>query len=116
MALSDGSVEATVAVSDLERSKRFYEGQLGLVPGDEEEQAVRYPCSDGTRIFIYVAPENAGKSTATIAGWLLTTSARRWTSSPPEEDFRTIRPAWHQDRRARRLRLRALHSRLAQGP
>jgi catechol-2,3-dioxygenase len=71
MGLSDGSVEATIAVSDLDRARRFYEGQLGLVPGEEEEQAVRYPCADGTRIFIYLASENAGKSTATVAGWFV---------------------------------------------
>ena len=67
--LTDGSVEATIAVSDLDRARRFYEDQLGLVPGDVEEQGVRYPCGDGTRIFIYLAPDNAGKSPATLAGW-----------------------------------------------
>jgi hypothetical protein len=44
---------------------------LGLAPGDVEEQAVRYPCADGTRIFIYLAPDNAGKSPATLAGWFV---------------------------------------------
>jgi catechol 2,3-dioxygenase-like lactoylglutathione lyase family enzyme len=69
MGLSDHTVEAAVAVSDLERAKGFYEGQLGLVPGEEEEQGVRYPCAQGTGIFIYLSPENAGKSPATLAGW-----------------------------------------------
>ena len=50
MGLSDCTVEALLAVSDLDRARRFYEHQLGLVAGDEEEQAVRYPCADGTRI------------------------------------------------------------------
>lgn len=72
MGLSDCSVEAVLAVSDLERAKRFYEHQLGLAPGEEEgEGAVRYPCADGTRIFVYVSPENAGKSPATLAGWFV---------------------------------------------
>jgi catechol 2,3-dioxygenase-like lactoylglutathione lyase family enzyme len=71
MGLSDHSVEATVAVSDLERARRFYEDQLGLVAGEEEPQGVRYPCGDGTRIFIYLSPENAGKSPATVAGWFV---------------------------------------------
>lgn len=70
MGLSDCSVETLLAVSDLDRAKRFYEDQLGLVPGDEEEQGVRYPCADGTRIFVYLSPEN-GKSPATIAGWFV---------------------------------------------
>jgi catechol 2,3-dioxygenase-like lactoylglutathione lyase family enzyme len=69
MGLSDHTVEAAIAVSDLERAKGFYEGQLGLVPGEEEEQGVRYPCAQGTGIFIYLSPENAGKSPATLAGW-----------------------------------------------
>ena len=62
MGLSDHTVEAAMAVSDLERAKGFYEGQLGLVRGEEEEQGVRYPCAQGTGIFIYLSPENAGRS------------------------------------------------------
>jgi catechol 2,3-dioxygenase-like lactoylglutathione lyase family enzyme len=69
MGLSNHTVEAAMAVSDLERAKGFYEGQLGLVPGEEEEQGVRYPCAQGTGIFIYLSPENAGRSPATLAGW-----------------------------------------------
>ena len=68
MGLSDCSVEALLAVSDLERAKRFYEHQLGLVPGEEEQEGVRYPCANGTRIFVYLSPEHAGKSPATLAG------------------------------------------------
>jgi catechol 2,3-dioxygenase-like lactoylglutathione lyase family enzyme len=60
-----------MAVSDLDRARRFYEGQLGLVPGDEEEAGVTYPCADGTGIFVYLSPDNAGKSPATIAGWFV---------------------------------------------
>jgi catechol 2,3-dioxygenase-like lactoylglutathione lyase family enzyme len=69
MGLSDCRVEALLAVSDLERAKRFYEHQLGLVPGEEEEEGVRYPCADGTAVFVYLSAENAGKSPATLAGW-----------------------------------------------
>ena len=71
MGLSDSRVGALMAVSDLDRARRFYEGQLGLVPGDEEEQGMSYPCADGTGIFVYLSPENAGKSPATIAGWFV---------------------------------------------
>jgi catechol 2,3-dioxygenase-like lactoylglutathione lyase family enzyme len=69
--LSDCRVEALAAVSDLDRARRFYEEQLGLVPGDEEEQAVSYPCGDGTRLNVYLSPENAGRSPATLAGWFV---------------------------------------------
>jgi catechol-2,3-dioxygenase len=71
MGLSDYSVQALLAVSDLDRARRFYEGQLGLVPGEEEQEGVVYPCAHGTRIFIYLSPENAGKSPATLAGWFV---------------------------------------------
>ena len=32
---------------------------------------MRYPCAQGTGIFVYLSPENAGKSPATIAGWFV---------------------------------------------
>jgi catechol 2,3-dioxygenase-like lactoylglutathione lyase family enzyme len=67
----DCTVEALLAVSDLDRARRFFEHQLGLVPGDVEEEAARYPCAQGTRILIYLSPENAGKSSATLAGWFV---------------------------------------------
>jgi catechol 2,3-dioxygenase-like lactoylglutathione lyase family enzyme len=69
--LSECRVQALLAVSDLERARRFYEGQLGLVAGEEEREAVRYPCADGTEIGIYLSPENAGRSPATVAGWFI---------------------------------------------
>jgi catechol 2,3-dioxygenase-like lactoylglutathione lyase family enzyme len=60
-----------LAVSDLDRARRFYEHQLGLAPGEEEQDGVGYPCANGTRIFVYLSPENAGKSAATLAGWFV---------------------------------------------
>jgi catechol 2,3-dioxygenase-like lactoylglutathione lyase family enzyme len=69
--LRDHTVEAAMAVSDLDRAKRFYEDQLGLVPSEEEEQGVRYPCAEGTGIFVYLSPQNAGRSSATLAGWFV---------------------------------------------
>jgi catechol 2,3-dioxygenase-like lactoylglutathione lyase family enzyme len=71
MGLSDCRVDALVAVSDLARAKHFYEDTLGLTGGEAEDQGVRYPCGEGTRIFVYLSPENAGTSSATIAGWLV---------------------------------------------
>jgi len=71
MGLSDCKVEALLAVSDIERAKRFYEHQLGLVPGEGDDTGVRYPCVDGTAIFVYLSPDNAGKSPATLAGWFV---------------------------------------------
>jgi catechol-2,3-dioxygenase len=71
MGLSDCRVEAQLAVSDLDTAKRFYELQLGLVPGEEEKEAVHYPCAQGTAINIYLSRENAGRSQATLAGWFV---------------------------------------------
>jgi catechol 2,3-dioxygenase-like lactoylglutathione lyase family enzyme len=71
MGLSDCRVQAMAAVSDLDRARRFYEQQLGLAPGAEEEEIVTYPCADGTAIGVYLSPENAGKSPATLAGWFV---------------------------------------------
>jgi catechol 2,3-dioxygenase-like lactoylglutathione lyase family enzyme len=71
MGLSDSRVEALLAVSDVDRARHFYEHQLGLVPGEQEEAGVRYPCADGTGIFVYLSAENAGKSSATLAGWFV---------------------------------------------
>jgi catechol 2,3-dioxygenase-like lactoylglutathione lyase family enzyme len=72
--LSEHKVEVVIAVSDLERARLFYEDRLGLIPGpvqDEEDQGVRYPCADGTQVFTYLSPQNAGKSGATLAGWFV---------------------------------------------
>ena len=71
MGLRDHTIEAAMAVSDLDRARRFYEDQLGLVASEEEEQGVRYPCAQGSGIFVYLSPDNAGKSPATLAGWFV---------------------------------------------
>lgn len=71
MGLSEHRVEAAIAVSDLDRARRFYEDQLGLVAGEVEEQGVRYRCAEGTGVFVYLSPENAGTASATVAGWFV---------------------------------------------
>ena len=69
MGLSDSRIGAVVAVSDLGAARRFYEDTLGLRPEGPDDQGVRYPCADGTALFVYSSPENAGRSPATVAGW-----------------------------------------------
>ncbi|MEA2348107.1 MAG: hypothetical protein QOG62_1894 [Thermoleophilaceae bacterium] len=71
MGLSNLKVGAVVAVSDLDVAKEFYEGRLGLEPGGDETGGVRYECAEGTSLFVYHSPENAGTSGATMAGWLV---------------------------------------------
>src|ERR1700729_3823533 len=71
MKVNEGRVEAVAAVSDLATAREFYEQQLGLPSGVEEDGGVRYPCAQGTALFIYLSPENAGSSRATVAGWFV---------------------------------------------
>jgi catechol 2,3-dioxygenase-like lactoylglutathione lyase family enzyme len=69
MGLSDYTVGAVLAISDLAAARRFYEDQLGLRPGDSNDQGVEYPCAEGTSLFVYLSPDNAGRNPATGAGW-----------------------------------------------
>jgi catechol 2,3-dioxygenase-like lactoylglutathione lyase family enzyme len=72
MGLSDSPVESTIAVSDMDRAKQFYEGKLGLSGGDDQDDGGHtYPCGGGTKIHVFPSPDNAGKSGATQAAWLV---------------------------------------------
>lgn len=70
MGLNDNPVVAVVAVSDMASAREFYEGKLGLAAGVERpDGGVRYSCGNGSSIHVYPSPANAGKSTATLAGF-----------------------------------------------
>lgn len=70
MGLSDSQVVSTIAVTDMDRAREFYEGVLGLSDGVERpDGGTRYQCGGGTAIHVYPSAENAGKSTATLAGF-----------------------------------------------
>jgi catechol 2,3-dioxygenase-like lactoylglutathione lyase family enzyme len=69
MGLSRYKVAAAVAVSDLERAREFYEGKLGLSVSIDSGDNVQYRCAEGSVFHVYLSPEHAGKSTATLAGW-----------------------------------------------
>jgi catechol 2,3-dioxygenase-like lactoylglutathione lyase family enzyme len=71
MSMSSYEVGPVVAVSDLERARSFYEEKLGLSAAEENEGGVRYECGAGTGLFVYPSPEHAGKSTATLVGWVV---------------------------------------------
>jgi catechol 2,3-dioxygenase-like lactoylglutathione lyase family enzyme len=70
MELRDARVETAIAVSDLERARHFYEDGLGLGPGKGDTGGLRYPCGDGTALFVYPSAY-AGRSQATVASWLV---------------------------------------------
>ena len=69
MGLSEYKVAAGIAVSDMDRAREFYEGKLGLSVGTDSGDNLAYRCGEGSVIHVYLSPEHAGKSTATLAGW-----------------------------------------------
>jgi catechol 2,3-dioxygenase-like lactoylglutathione lyase family enzyme len=69
MSLSKYRVSAGFAVSDMGRAREFYEGKLGLPVGTDTGDNVSYRCGEGTELYVYLSPDHAGKSTATLTGW-----------------------------------------------
>src|ERR671912_2787500 len=69
MSLSEYKVAAAVAVSDMDRAREFYAEKLGLLVGIDSGDNLQYRCAEGSVIHVYLSPEHAGKSTATLAGW-----------------------------------------------
>jgi catechol 2,3-dioxygenase-like lactoylglutathione lyase family enzyme len=62
-------VAAAIAVSNMDRARKFYEGKLGLSVGIDSGDNLQYRCAEGSVIHVYLSPEHAGKSTATLLGW-----------------------------------------------
>jgi catechol 2,3-dioxygenase-like lactoylglutathione lyase family enzyme len=70
MSLSGYRVRASIAVSDIARAAEFYEGKLGLSPGEIQSDESRiYACGGGTSLHVYASPAHAEKATATLATW-----------------------------------------------
>ena len=69
MGLSEYKVIAGLAVPDMDRARGFYEGELGLRVGIDSGDNVAYRCAEGTVLHVYLSPEHAGGSTATLASW-----------------------------------------------
>jgi catechol 2,3-dioxygenase-like lactoylglutathione lyase family enzyme len=70
MGLSDRPVSASIAISDLDRAREFYEGKLGLTGGFEDvDGGYTYPCAGSSELHIYPSPEGAGTSGTTQAFW-----------------------------------------------
>jgi catechol 2,3-dioxygenase-like lactoylglutathione lyase family enzyme len=65
--LTDATVYATIAVSDLAEAKEFYGGILGLIQIDDNPEGVMYVCGEG-KLFVYPS-ETAGTNAATCAAW-----------------------------------------------
>ena len=69
MSLSRYKVGAGLAVSDMDRARKFYEGKLGLSANIDSGDNVQYRCAEGSVMHVYLSPAHAGKSTATLASW-----------------------------------------------
>lgn len=59
---------AYLPAKDVARARKFYESQLGFVPGEEQADSVTYRFGGGTVGFLYSTP-NAGTSQASQAFW-----------------------------------------------
>jgi catechol 2,3-dioxygenase-like lactoylglutathione lyase family enzyme len=62
--LAKARVVPTVAVSDIERARRFYEARLGFEAEAVLEKTVRYGCGGGTGLAIFEGPVEAMTGTA----------------------------------------------------
>jgi catechol 2,3-dioxygenase-like lactoylglutathione lyase family enzyme len=69
--LGNSRIMAAIPVRDVERSRGFYEGLLGLrfAGGPRADGSFEYECGRGTGVFTYPTEQNAGKSPATLAAW-----------------------------------------------
>ncbi len=67
--LGDAIVSPSVAVSDMERAKKFFGESLGLKVDSENPGGVVYKCG-ASRLFVYQS-QYAGTNKATYAGWIV---------------------------------------------
>jgi catechol 2,3-dioxygenase-like lactoylglutathione lyase family enzyme len=64
------SVDASIAVSDLDRARSFYEGRLGFSEVlDLSDTSLVYECGGGSSLHVYAAPALAGRARGTLATW-----------------------------------------------
>jgi catechol 2,3-dioxygenase-like lactoylglutathione lyase family enzyme len=64
MVLSNAMLVTTVAVTDLDRAKRFFQEQLGLSPLEETPFAVRFAAGEGTQVSVRRGQPNVGQTVA----------------------------------------------------
>jgi catechol 2,3-dioxygenase-like lactoylglutathione lyase family enzyme len=70
MSLSGYRLNASIAVSDMERAREFYEEKLGLSTVQTGADGSRIYASGGdASLHVYPSPAHAGNSAATLATW-----------------------------------------------
>ena|SRR5215207_10319073 len=99
MVLSNYKVGAGLAVSDMYRAREFYEGKLGLSVSIDSADNVQYRCSEDSVLHIYLSPEHAGKSTATLASWGVDDIESRRRAHQERRHLRAVRRTGVEDRR-----------------
>jgi catechol 2,3-dioxygenase-like lactoylglutathione lyase family enzyme len=62
--LSDAMIVTTVAVTDLDRAKRFFNEQVGLAILEEAPYAIRFAAGKGTQVSVRRGQPNAGQTLA----------------------------------------------------
>ena len=62
--LADARLVATVAVTDLERARQFFQVQLALPLLDETPFALRFGAGEGTQVSVRRGQPNAGQTVA----------------------------------------------------
>jgi catechol 2,3-dioxygenase-like lactoylglutathione lyase family enzyme len=65
--VGDKDAAATLAVSDLQRAREFYENTLGLSPVQEQPGGILY--RSGNSVVLVYPSEYAGTNQATAASW-----------------------------------------------
>lgn len=66
--LNDANAIATIAVTDIARARKFYEGILGLAPEGTAMPGIQNYRSGGSRLLVYES-SFAGTNKATAATW-----------------------------------------------
>jgi catechol 2,3-dioxygenase-like lactoylglutathione lyase family enzyme len=66
--LRDFPIHASVAASDLDRARAWYEEKLGMTPSRENPGGYWYQFAGGTWLYLY-ASGSAGTAQNTVAGW-----------------------------------------------
>jgi catechol 2,3-dioxygenase-like lactoylglutathione lyase family enzyme len=70
MGLSDYRLLSSIAVTDMTRAEEFYEGKLGLSAVETGADGSKvYGTGGDASLHVYPSPDNAGRSTATLASW-----------------------------------------------
>lgn len=96
--LSDKDVSATIAVKDLSRARKFYEGTLGLQVLENMEPGGIVYKSGRSPVLVYKST-HAGTNKATAATWVVGDSVDTVARiEGSRRGVRALRPSGHQAR------------------